>query len=207
MIDAKIGEILDLLERRGYLDNAILVFTSDHVDNRGDHGHIQKHNMYEWAVRVPLIVRALGRSMPGRVVDEFVQWMDIAPTLLGYAGIPVPEAWESRSLAPAMEGSAAWSGREAAYAELLGDHIQGVVELMIMRRDRRWKTVFYLNDTHGELYDLESDPGETVNLWHSAAHRDVRDALVDTILRWHVAGTLHSRIRERRKPQQPMVIA
>ena len=97
-------------------------------------------------------------------------------------------------------------GREAVYSELGRDHIQSVTELMIMRRDRRWKLVFHLGQADGELYDLENDPGEVINLWGSAAHQAQRDELVDKLLRWQVTGTLRSRIRERAKPQQPMVI-
>ena len=208
MIDEKIAQILDALERRGYLQNSVIVFTSDHGDNLGDHGHIQKHNMYEGAVRVPLIVWSPSRVPGARVIDHLVQWMDVAPTLLEVAGVEVPGNWESRSLWPLIEHpDVARPERDAVYAELARDHIQSAAELMIMRRERRWKTVFYLGESYGELYDLERDPGEVTNLWNSTEHRDVRDAQVDQLLRWQVAGTLRSRIGKRQRPQQPMPVA
>ena len=210
MIDDKIGQIMDVLERRGYLENSVVIFTSDHGDNLGDHGHIQKHNMYEGAVRVPLIVRASGRVPEGRAgttSDALVHWMDIAPTVLESAGVRVPRNWESRSLWPLVENrDGAAAERDVVYSELGGDHIQSAAELMIMRRDRKWKLVFYLGQTYGELYDLENDAGEMRNLWNSGEHRELRDSLIDKLLRWQVQGTLRSRIRERAAAQKPMLI-
>jgi arylsulfatase A-like enzyme len=205
LLDERIGEVLDQLERLGCLRNAIVIITSDHGDNLGDHGMIGKHNMFEGAVRVPLIVHSPGRALAGQVNDQLVQWMDIAPTLLESAGVPVPANWESQSLWPLIK-EPQMPGREAVYAELARDHIQQEAEMMIMRRDRRWKVVFYLGQEHGELYDLEADPGECQNLWHDHAHLGLREELVGKLLRWQVQGTLRSRIRPREKPQQPMVV-
>ena len=67
--------------------------------------------------------------------------------------------------------------------------------------------VFYLGQENGELYDLETDPAESRNLWHDPEHRALRDELVGKLLRWQVQGTLRSRIRPREKPQQPMAVA
>ena len=197
MLDDKIGELMDLLERRGYLDNSIVIFTSDHGDNLGDHGHVQEHNKYEGAVHVPLIVRAPNLGVPrGRVAETLVHWMDIAPTVLEAAGVAVPKSWEAKSLWPMLNekpGGGDGAGdpdveREAVYSELGRDHIQCVTELMIMRRDRRWKLVFHLGQDDGELYDLANDPGEVANLWGSADHRAQRDELIDKLLRWYMVS-------------------
>ena len=60
MIDEKIGEILTVLDEQGYLENSIVIFTSDHGDCLGDHGHIQKWTMYDIITRVPMIVWSPG---------------------------------------------------------------------------------------------------------------------------------------------------
>ena len=206
LLDERVGDIMDRLDRLGHLRNAVVIFTSDHGDNLGDHGLIGKHNMYEGSVRVPLIVRSPGRVPAGQVRDQLVQWMDIAPTILESAGVAVPKNWEAESLWPLIADPIA-PGRDAVYAELARDHIQQNAEMMIMRRDRRWKVVFYLGQEHGELYDLETDPTEVRNLWHDREHRVLRDELIGKLLRWQVQGTLRSRIRPREKPQQPMVVA
>ena len=194
------------LDKLGYLRNAVVLFSSDHGDNLGEHGLIGKHNMFEGSVRVPLIVRSPGRVPAGQVSDQFVQWMDIAPTILESAGVAVPKNWEAQSLWPLIADPQA-PGRDAVYAELARDHIQQDAEMMIMRRDRRWKVVFYLGQENGELYDLEADAAESRNLWYDPAHRAVRDELLGKLLRWQVQGTLRSRIRPREKAQQPMVVA
>ncbi|MEC8989080.1 MAG: sulfatase-like hydrolase/transferase, partial [Verrucomicrobiota bacterium] len=79
LIDEKIGELLDALETTGYLDNSIVVFTSDHGDCLTDHGHSQKWTMYEQVVRVPLIIRAPKRFAGDRVLDGLLQSLDLAP--------------------------------------------------------------------------------------------------------------------------------
>ena len=90
MIDIKVGEIMDALEEKGYLENAVVIFTSDHGDCLTDHGHSQKWTMYDTIMRMPLIVWAPGRFSGGRKIDGLCQLMDIGPAILELAGIEVP---------------------------------------------------------------------------------------------------------------------
>ncbi|CAM9462043.1 unnamed protein product, partial [Phaeothamnion confervicola] len=145
MIDEKLGEIMQTLERRGYLDNAIVIFTSDHADALGDHGHIQKWTMYDTVERVPLLMWSPKHIRAGLRNDSLVQLMDVAPTILEAAGVPVPENWESTSLWPVLKGDA-HKVRDAAYAELARDHIQTAAEYIVMQRDSDWKLAYYLGE-------------------------------------------------------------
>ena len=90
MIDEQVGRILAALDARGYLDNALVIFTSDHADALGEHGHIQKWTMYDCSVRVPLIIWSRNRLGCKRN-DSLVQLMDIAPTVLKYFGVAIPK--------------------------------------------------------------------------------------------------------------------
>ena len=90
MIDMQVGRIMAALDARGYLDNAIVIFTSDHADALGDHGHIQKWTMYDSVLHVPLMIWSKGRIPGGRVNDDLVQLIDIAPTILEAADLPFP---------------------------------------------------------------------------------------------------------------------
>ena len=198
MIDAKLGQIMAVLEDRGYLENALVIFTSDHADALGDHGHIQKWTMYDSVLKVPLILWAPGRVAAGIVDDTLVQLMDVAPTILNAAGVTVPEYWEARPLLDATEP------RDAVYAELARDHIQSAAEYIAMYRDRDWKLVYYLNQPDGELYRLTDDPDERRNLWAEAAYRSLRDQLRQGLLEWWMAATLRARRPPTRKPQTPM---
>ena len=69
MIDEKIGEIFQSLQKQGYLENSVVIFTSDHGDCLGDHGHSQKWTMYDVINRMPMIVWSPGRFSPGRKID------------------------------------------------------------------------------------------------------------------------------------------
>ena len=158
MIDEKIGVILDTMEKRGLLDNAIVVFTSDHGDALGDHGHIQKWTMYDVSVKVPLVCWAPGKIKQGGSSDALLQLMDIAPTILDYVSIAVPESWQAISFRKLLESDDNIEIRSAVYSELTRGHIQTASEFICMRRDKRWKLVWYLGERDGELYDLESDP-------------------------------------------------
>jgi arylsulfatase len=205
MIDDKVGEIMQTLDERGYLDNAVVIFTSDHGDALGDHGHIQKWTMYEGSVKVPLIVWS--KTMVGpRRNDSLVQLMDVAPTVLEAAGVTPPASFEAKSLWPILKGETS-KIRTEVYSELARDHIQTGAEYMVMRRDERWKLVFYLGEAYGELYDLQTDPGELQNLWSSEAHMELRERLVKDLLVWSMRGSIASRQQPTPKPQQPMLIS
>ena len=206
MIDAQVGRIMAALDARGYLDNAIVIFTSDHADALGDHGHIQKWTMYDTVLRVPLILWSKQRIPAARLCDDLVQLIDIAPTILEAAGLPVPSDFEARSLWGAIEGRAEHEPRDVVYSELARDHIQTGAEFIVMRRCRDWKLVVYLDDEDGELYDMRRDPGECNNLWHQPETRDRRDRMVVETLRWCVGGSLKANRRPGRTPQKPMPV-
>ena len=207
MIDHQVGRILAALDARGYLDNALVIFTSDHADALGDHGHIQKWTMYDTVVRVPLLFWSKNLPVARRVRDDLVQLMDVAPTVLEAAGFPVPGDFEARSLLGAVLGRADYQPRDAVYSELAKDHIQTGSEFILMRRDRRWKIVLYLDDPSvGELYDLQSDPAEVRNLWNDTGLRAMRDELSVTCLRWLANGSLFANRRASRAPQKAMKV-
>ena len=204
MIDEQVGRILAALDRRGCLDNAIVIFTSDHADALGDHGHIQKWTMYDSVLRVPLLFWSKDRVRPDLVIDDLVQLIDIAPTILEAAGVEVPADFEARSLWGALEGREDYKPRDTVYAEVGRDHIQTGSDFIIMRRCKDWKVVVYLDDDDGELYDLRRDASENVNLWRSAPPH--RDKLANDCVRWALNGALTANRRPTRAPQRPMNI-
>ncbi len=204
MIDEQVGRILAALDSRGYLDDAIVIFTSDHADALGDHGHIQKWTMYDSVLRVPLVLWSKSRIRPAQVNDDLVQLIDVAPTILEAAGAEVPADFEARSLWGALEQRADYAPRDTVYAEVARDHIQTGSEFIVMRRCKDWKLVVYLDDEDGELYDLRRDPGETENLWRSAPPE--RDKMVKDCLRWALDGALKANRRSARAPQRAMPI-
>ena len=190
MIDEKVGQILNTMEEKGYLANTVVIFTSDHGDCLGDHGHIQKWTMYDIITRTPLIVWGPKYFQGGRTIDHLCQQFDIAPVILELADAIAPETWEARSLMPALKGDAGESGREYVFAEQRQDMINSVVtdtELITMVRSMDWKLVHYLGDeNHGELYNLQKDPDEHCNLWSKSDYVHIKAELLKVLLNWRM---------------------
>jgi arylsulfatase len=191
MIDKKVGEIIEALEEKGMLDNTVIIFTSDHGDSLGDHGLIQKWNMFDDSTRVPMIVWSPGRFAGNRKVEGLMQHFDIAPVILELAGVEVPEDWNAQSVMPALAGEE-WPGRPYVFSEQSRDGILTGTAQMTMIRSDDWKLVHYLEDEDGELYDLRKDPTEQKNLWADKDYRDIRDQYVRELLKWSLSSSLQS---------------
>jgi arylsulfatase A-like enzyme len=189
MIDKQVGDILDALERRGVLDNTIVIFTSDHGDCLGDHGHSQKWNMYESTVHVPALVFGPGRIPEGRRVTDLVALFDFAPTILDFAGVEVPSWMEATSLQPFFEDGPA-PERNRVYAEHSNDALLTGTRFMTMILDGSMKLVHFVDSDQGMLFDLARDPNEQVNLWDDPKHAEIRDRLVAEILKWRLESSL-----------------
>jgi arylsulfatase A-like enzyme len=184
-VDEKLGQVVEALEARGYLDNSLLIFCSDHGELLGDHTMAYKWLMYDPIVHVPMIVRDGRRSeLAGTSTDDLTSLMDIGPTILEAAGLPVPSYLEGRSLRPYIEGQGAdFAPREWVFAE---DNYQ------IMMRGTRHKMVYYIGQEQGELYDLEQDPHELYNLWEVEAQKDLKGELLNRLLAWLATSTYYN---------------
>ncbi len=192
MIDEQVGQILEALERNGYLKNSVVIFTSDHGDCLTDHGHSQKWTMYDLITRMPTIVWAPGRFGRGRTIDALCQQMDLGPTILELAGVEVPAELEAISLLPALEGQD-WPGRDYVFAEQAKDGILTDTEFMTMVRGRDWKLVHFLDEPWGQLFDLVNDPTEVRNLWDDPAAADKKQELLAVLREWRIRSGYHTR--------------
>lgn len=196
MIDQKVGEIINALEANGYLENTILIFTSDHGDCLTDHGQSQKWTMYDQITRVPMIVWAPGQSWRPRHVDALIQQMDLGATIMQWAGIEVPRDWEAVPLNEMIENGgsdSAFRGRDFVYCEQSGDAVLTGCQFMTMVRDRTHKLVHFLDDPDGQLFDLESDPSEVNNLWSDARASHHRTRLLNELREWRIRSGLHAK--------------
>jgi arylsulfatase A-like enzyme len=157
LLDDWIGRILDVLKRRGQLDNTVIMFCADHGEMLGDHGLLQKQVMYEGALRVPLIVSAPGQMRFG-ATDTLVELVDLYPTILQLAGAPCDEsALDGKSFAPIIYGE-----KETHKAYQISE-----LQHTSMIFDGKYKLIHSVNDS-SELYDLESDPQELRNVYETS---------------------------------------
>jgi arylsulfatase A-like enzyme len=152
LIDDHVGLMLGQLEKRGQLDNTIVVVSSDHGEMLGDHGLYQKSCAYEGALRVPLIVAGPGIAV-GRSSDALVELIDVNPTISELAGLPAQPNIDARSFVPVLTGLAS-EHRNGTISEL--DRFQ-------CTRTRDHKLITNTNDV-AELYDLNADPDEHDNI-------------------------------------------
>ena len=185
MIDTMIGEIIHSLEVNGYLENSIIIFASDHGDALGDHGHSQKWTMYDAITRVPAVVWAPDRFASGETRDGLCQLMDLGPTILELAGVSVPDEMEAQSLVAALENDD-WEGRDYVFAEHGRDGILTETEFMTMVRSDDWKLVHFLNEPHGQLFDLRNDPTEEVNRWDDPDAAEKKAELLGVLREWRI---------------------
>ena len=143
------------------LENTLIVYTSDHgLAVGGLHGLMGKQNLYEHN-KAPLIFAGPG-IRPGKS-DALVYLYDLYPTLCAYAGFPIPEKADGRSLMPVLRGEKA-SVRDTLFCAYR--------DCQRMIRDARWKLIEYrtAGGRNTQLFDLAKDPDELTNLAHDPAH-------------------------------------
>jgi len=189
-VDDEFGKMLRTLDQTGQAGNTIVIFMSDHGEMLGDHGfYLKGPHFYDCAMRVPLMIRWPGKFKAGQKIDALVEMVDLAPTLLDAAGIPVPDGVQGRSLTPLLTG-AATEHRDSVYAEHYdSSFLYDPPPMATSIRTARAKMTVYHTLHSGELYDLEKDPGEVRNLWDSPQARDIKEELSAKLIA-RMAGTI-----------------
>jgi len=179
-VDTEVGRMLRALEDTGQADNTIVIYMSDHGEMLGDHGMFLKGPyFYEGAIRVPMIIRWPGRYKAGLKSDALIEMVDLAPTLLEAAGIPMPVGMQGRSLTPLLTGRTT-KQRDSIYCEYFDSlALYDPPPMAVCVRTNEYKMVFYQKLPVGELYDLNTDPNETDNLWDAPNARATRAMMME----------------------------
>ena len=175
-MDDQIGRILDALRQNGLLRNTYIIFTADHGLAVGEHGLMGKQNMFDHSVRVPLIIRGPGITA-GRRCSTPVYLQDVVPTSLDWAGIPVPEYVEFRSLKPLVDAPEA---KHDHYGAIYGAYL----ERQRMITVGRYKLIIYPAEPKVLLFDLQRDPDELHDLSGEASRRPLLHRLFGELKRW-----------------------
>ncbi len=162
-LDTQLGLVLDSLEKSGLADNTIVIFFSDHGFHLGEHGHWSKYTLFEQSTRVPMIVHIPGNAANGSRCDEIIELVDLVPTLGELLGMAVPAKLEGSSFVPLLSNPAQpW--KKAAYS-VYGNEGQYNSVRTKQHRYTEWK---HDGAVIKELYNMEADPWETVNLADTA---------------------------------------
>ncbi|MEE4217848.1 MAG: sulfatase-like hydrolase/transferase [Xanthomonadales bacterium] len=158
-VDELIGNIMAALEDSGYADNTLVVMWSDHGWHLGEKEHWGKATGWYRSTRIPLVIvppknAAPAGFEPNGVSTRAVNLLDLAPTIADATGVPLRKEWEGQSLVPLVaDPEAQW--QEHTHTTFgLGNHSISTA---------RWQYIHYFDGT-AELYDLQNDPDEFVNL-------------------------------------------
>jgi arylsulfatase A-like enzyme len=202
--DFWLGKLLGALSERGLDADTLVAITSDHGEGLQDHGYMfHDFQLYEEAVRVPLLLRWPGRIVGGRVIGTPTSLVDLMPTLLDLLGVEAGPEMQGVSRARQLTGRAA--GREPAPAIFLqrrpfrATKIAGfdVAGDGFAVRVGRWKYIETPEEGGRELYDLEVDPGESENVYaENAAVGDELSARIQVFRRSHARGEGAGRVSE-----------
>ena len=179
-VDHQVGVLLDGLDQLGCTDNTIVILTSDHGEQLGDHWFVEKLGFFDQSYRIPLIIRAPGRiEQAGRVVEAFSENVDIFPTLLELIGVTPPDFCDGASLLPflkqpALAASGPENWRSAVQFEFdfrepnstIIESIFGIRQdqcAISVIRDHEAKYVHFSGGLPPLFYDLRADPEELHN--------------------------------------------
>jgi arylsulfatase A-like enzyme len=190
IIDMQIQRILEELDNQGILDDTVVIYSADHGDFVGEHGFMYKNlGLYEAVHRIPFLIR-YPKAIPAETVfDGFVESVDLYPFLTELLGLDNPWTVQGRSFLSAVRGEEPWTK-----PAVLCEHVKEYHHMAI--RTRTHRLVFDATHAENELYDLEADPGETVNIWDDPAARDVREGLLMDLLRYRTCPhLLHEQTR------------
>jgi len=194
-VDDHLGQLIAELEKLGRMRDTMIVFTSDHGDHLGDHGLGEKELFFEQAVRIPLIIydpSDAASATRGRVENRLVEAVDVLPTILAALGLDgATHLIEGRSLLPILRGGAKSEWRDCVFSELdysfrdARRHLKREANECNawMARTDRWKYVHF-QGLRPQLFDLENDPQELVDLGEDSGFETVRREMRERLGEW-----------------------
>jgi N-acetylglucosamine-6-sulfatase len=178
-LDENLGRVLSYLDESGLSRSTLVIYLGDNGFALGEHGFYDKRDAFEESIRIPMLAYAPGLIAPGTRVTPMVQNIDIAPTLLAAAGVPVPKSakMDGRSFLPLLQGqSVSW--RDYILYEYHWEWNFPATPTLFAIRTERYKYVYYYGvwDYDG-FYDLQTDPHERHNLIAVPAYQPQIEAM------------------------------
>ena len=178
--DECLGRLLNALEELGWAQNTVVIYTSDNGYYLGEHGLGDKRSAYDESLRVPFLVRypGLRPAARGRVVDEMVLNLDLAPSLLDMAGVPAPKEMQGHSWRPLLTGEpVVW--RQSWFYEYFAEKQKNsrVPDITAVRTANAKLIKYSGHEEWTELFDLKADPFETCNLYRDSSNAALRAGL------------------------------
>jgi arylsulfatase A-like enzyme len=187
--DVELGRVLEKLDELGIAEKTLVVFLSDHGEEFLDHGgHFHEENVYGELVNVPLALRWPGTLASGRVVEDTVQLLDLAPTVLDLAGLSIPESMQGQSLRPLLDPEGKWRARPAIseWRRRTDQRNSRMVDAFSII-EGEWKLVRNVERPEDvpefELYHHRTDPLDQKNV--ASDHPEIVERLAQQLEAWH----------------------
>ncbi len=187
MVDAHVKQVVDELENQGLLENTVIIYTSDHGDGHASHKWNQKMTFYEEAVNVPFIVSWKGKTKAGYIDEATLSstGLDIFPTILRFAGVPIPESLYGFDMVPQVLADSAGEvlpERTYVVSEInqLGSKLKGRMVV-----SENYKYILFNGGANPEqLFDLVNDPGELHPVTYNPEYKEQLIAHRNMLLEW-----------------------
>ncbi len=223
-VDDQIARVLDWLEASGAADRTVVIFTSDHGENLGDHYMLHKLGWFDQSYHVPLIVRGPGVSA-GRTVDAFTEHVDVLPTICELLGAETPLQCDGRALTPWLRGATPDGWRRETHFEFdfrdpdspLTEEAFGLTLeecALAVLRDDRGKYVQFSGypALPSVFFDLDRDPAQIRNVAADPAYAGMVLEYAQRMLAWRMQHTertltgmkltMHAGLVERNAPRR-----
>ena len=186
-MDENVGRILEKLEQDGLMDNTLIIFTGDNGMSMGHHGIFGKGNgtfplnLYDTAVKVPMIMRVPGATVSGKVEETLLSHYDLFPTIMTYLGLEneIPDHLPGSSFASVLEGS---EGKVVDRDIVIFDEY-GPNRMI---RTKEWKYIHRYPYGPHELYDLKNDPDEKHNVVDEVSYQEVKAMMKQKLEAWYL---------------------
>lgn len=208
-LDVGVGQLISILEESDLLKDTIVIYVGDH----GSPFPRAKTTCYEAGVRIPYLIYQASAAENGSKKDQFVSTVDLMPTILEIAGIPIPEDLAGHSLVPILNNKDVSNWRTHIATEYTAHRIEHYYPRRSIRNERyklilnltpeqrnpvwpgpkpvepvpeEWATTYktYMHPPEFELYDLQEDPFETSNLSDDPAYKGVLSQMKQSLLEW-----------------------
>lgn len=191
-LDDQIGRLIREMDKLGILEDAIIVFTSDHGDLLGEHGLFQKGTFHQESTRVPYIISWRGRLPEGKTVDGLTDHIDFGPTLLNLAGIEIPRHYEG---APILKKPDEILEKKYIFGEIFIRNFKEKLPHRFWIRTKRYSMNVSWFDKDGKLLDKDKrdgflsdlllDPGGKNNVYNTNKYAGIRAMLEQKLGEWY----------------------
>lgn len=183
-VDENVGRLLDTLDELKLSENTVVIFMSDNGYYLGERHLLDKRTAYEESIRIPLLIRAPSLGGNGRVEDHVVLNIDLAPTILDLAGVPVPGAVQGVSLRPFLENRSPATWRDGFFYRYYYDATYPYAAGVAAVRTTDAKLIRYPGrEDWTEVFDLRADPYELRNLANDPHAAELRRRLESEFVR------------------------